>query len=41
MENKHKYLRAALYVFGVIFVVGVPAMMMLLIAGAGLRRNTR
>ena len=29
MENKHKYLRAALYVFGVIFVVGVPAMMML------------
>jgi len=29
VDNEHKYLRAALYVFGVIFVVGVPVMMML------------
>jgi hypothetical protein len=29
-EKKLKYLKIALYVFGVIFIVGVPAMMMLI-----------
>lgn len=29
-EKKLEYLRIALYVFGVIFIVGVPAMMMLI-----------
>jgi hypothetical protein len=29
-EKKLKYLKVALYVFGVIFIVGVPAMMMLI-----------
>jgi len=29
-ENKLEYLRVALYVFGGIFIVGVPAMMMLI-----------
>ncbi|MBN2258510.1 MAG: hypothetical protein JW704_11960 [Anaerolineaceae bacterium] len=28
MQDKHKYLKVALYVIGAIFVVGVPAMMM-------------
>ncbi|MCL1479646.1 MAG: hypothetical protein MH219_20040 [Marinobacter sp.] len=27
-QEKVKYLKTALYVFGVIFIVGVPAMMM-------------
>ncbi len=27
-EEEHKYLKIALYVFGAIFIVGVPAMMM-------------
>ena len=29
-EEKLKYLKIALYVFGIIFIVGVPAMMMLI-----------
>lgn len=29
-KNKLKYLRLALYVFGAIFIIGVPAMMMLI-----------
>ena len=29
MEAKHKYLSAALYAIGVIFVAGVPVMMLL------------
>ena len=29
MESKHKYLTAALYVIGVIFIAGVPVMMLL------------